>query len=275
MPIATATGRLGFGFVRHHEDAVAAFVRAQAVRPDTLGVIIVGSVARGDERPDSDVDVYLVVTDQAYGRAAAEGIVAMVSTDGADYEGGYIDIKLASPAYLTRAVEAADDPTRASMLGARVVLDRLGGLAELAVSITRLPEAVWQDRLVAYRAQVELYGGYFLPQGAERGDVFLLQHASVHACLAAGRLALAHHRRLFAGQKYLARDLAGLDRLPGGFLTVWHGLLANPTPVAAGQLRDIINKWLGPAPDADRTLSRFIADNEQGWLTGAHPPEFW
>jgi hypothetical protein len=43
-----------------------------------------------------------------------------------------------------------------------VVLDRLGGLAELVASITKLPEAVWHDRLTAYRAQVELYGGYFL-----------------------------------------------------------------------------------------------------------------
>jgi hypothetical protein len=190
--------------VRHHEDAIAAFVRPQAARAETLGVVIVGSVARGDERPDSDVDVYLVITDQAYARASGGGDVAMVSRDGVDYD-----------------------------------------------------------------------GGYFLAHAAEQGDVFLLQHASVHTCLAAGRLALAHHRRLFAGPKYLARDLARLDRLPGGFLAAWHTLLGDPTPAAAGQLRDIINGWLGPGPHMDRTLSRFIADNEQGWLTGTHPPEFW
>jgi hypothetical protein len=42
--------------------------------------------------------------------------VALMSHDGVDYDRDYIDIKLASPAYLTRAVEAADDPTRAFML---------------------------------------------------------------------------------------------------------------------------------------------------------------
>lgn len=261
--------------MRHHENAITSFTEAQMLRPETRGVVVVGSVARGDERPDSDVDVYLVVTDEAYASARAGGIVAMVSRDGVDYDGGYIDIKLASPAYLSRAVTAADDSTRASMLGARVVLDRLGGLADLVLAITKLPDGAWQDRLSAYRAQVELYAGYFLRQAAERGDTFLLRHAAVHAGLAAGRLALAQHRRLFRGQKYLATDLASLPQLPPGFLAAWQQLVDDPSPTAADDLRHLLDGWLGPGPGVDETLSRFIADNELGWLTGDRPPEFW
>ena len=56
--------------MHHHEQTIDAFTTSQAVRPEVLGVVVIGSVARGDERPDSDVDVYLVVTDDAYAAAA-------------------------------------------------------------------------------------------------------------------------------------------------------------------------------------------------------------
>ena len=79
------------------KQTIDAFTLSQAARPEVLGVVVVGSVARGDERPDSDVDVYLVVTDEAYADAARSGQVAFVSKVGVAYEGGYVDVKLASP----------------------------------------------------------------------------------------------------------------------------------------------------------------------------------
>ena len=45
--------------MRHHEETIEDFT-ARAARPEVIGVVVVGSVARGDERTDSDVDVYLV-----------------------------------------------------------------------------------------------------------------------------------------------------------------------------------------------------------------------
>ncbi len=85
----------------------------------------------------------------------------------------------------------------------------------------RLPDEVWSARVRTYRAQLALYGDYFLPQAYGRDDRFLLQHSAVHASLAAGRCALAQNRRLFRGQKYLAADLAGLPELPEAFLASW------------------------------------------------------
>ena len=182
-------------------------------------MVVVGSVARGDERPDSDVDVYLVVTDEAYADAARSGQVAFVSKVGVTYEGGYVDVKLASPSYLRAAVDHGDDPTRASFDGGRVAFDRMGDLEQLVGQMATLPAATWAQRVRTYRAQLALYGGYFLVQAADRGDRFLLQHSAVHSALAAGRCALAHHRRLFRGQKYLATDLGRLAELPDGSST--------------------------------------------------------
>src|SRR6478735_1294682 len=130
--------------MRHHEQTIAGFTDYHAALPDTMGVVVVGSIARGDERPDSDVDVYLVLTDDAYAAAGRAGAIAYVSHTGVTYDGGYVDVKLASPGYLQAAVDHGDDPTRASFDRAQVTYDRTAGLPDLLARMTELPDDAWK-----------------------------------------------------------------------------------------------------------------------------------
>ena len=264
----------GTGDVRHHEQTITAFATRAAGRSDVVALVVVGSVARGIERATSDVDIYLVLTDEAFAAAQAAGRVAYVDTDAVTYD-SYVDIKLASPHYLARAAEHGDDPTRASFLGARTIFDRSGAVADTIAKIVTLPEEAWQRRIHAYRCQARLYGGYFLKQAHQRGDAFLLQHSAVHLCLAVGRVVLAANRTLYSGQKYLAGTLSGLADLPYGFLAAWHDALERPSPHTANALTDVVDQWQGGPLSRDETLSTFIVDNELAWLNRTVPPEFW
>ena len=261
--------------MHHHEETIAGFLQQQAEAPDTLGVVVVGSVARGEARPDSDVDVYVVVTDDAHAAATRAGAVAYVSRTGVTYDGGYVDVKLASPAYLRAAADHGDDPTRASFDRAQVRLDRAGELTGLLGRMATLPDDAWAQRVRTYRAQLALYGGYFLGQADERNDAFLLRHSATHAGLAAGRCALAHARRLFRGQKYLTADLADLPGAPGGFLPAWHAVVTDPSPTGVQRLVAVVDAWLGDPPTPDEALSTFILGNELAWLHRTTPPEYW
>ncbi|NNC12780.1 nucleotidyltransferase domain-containing protein [Planctomonas sp. JC2975] len=177
--------------MQHHELALAAYIDDVRNDPEVLGIILVGSLARGAERESSDVDVYLVVTDAAYERSADAGKFAWTARHGLDYPGSYIDVKLVSPGYLTSAAEHGDDPTRASFAGARIAFSRDESLDAVVAAISTLPEAAWGERIRSHVAQALLYGGYFLAQGDDRGDAFLVRHAAVHLTLAAARAALA------------------------------------------------------------------------------------
>ena len=117
--------------MEQQERALRAYIDSVRDDPSTLAVVVVGSVAQGRERADSDVDVYLVVDDARFAEASADDRFAWVERQELDYPGSYIDIKLASPSYLEAAAIGADDPTRASFLGARVAFDRVAGLEDL------------------------------------------------------------------------------------------------------------------------------------------------
>ena len=259
--------------MRQHEDTVVAYAAHVIDQPDTLALIVVESVARGTERATSDVDVYLVVTDDAFAAAQSARRVAYIDTEAATYD-SYVDIRLASPRYLEWAVAHADDPTRASFLDARIVFDHTRSVAAAVARIVT-PDDVWQRRVHAYRCQARLYGGYFLKEANERGDEFLLRHSAVHLCLSVGRVVLAVNRILFRGQKYLAATLPQLAELPDGFLAAWRSALEHPTPDTAAVLTNMVDAWQGGPLSLEDTLSTFIIDNELGWLTGTIPPEFW
>ncbi|MFB7251314.1 nucleotidyltransferase domain-containing protein [Microbacterium sp. NPDC056234] len=254
--------------------ALDAYVAQVAEDPETIGVVAIGSVARGTAREDSDVDVYLVVTAEAFARATAEDRWAWVDRRGLDYPGSYIDVKLADLAYLRTAVERADDPTRASFAGARVVLSRSEELAPLVDAISTLGDEVWAGRIRSHVAQAHLHGGYFLRQAAEHGDPFLLQHASVHLALAAARAALASAHRLMPGPKYIHR-LVREVRSPDGFVAAWDAVVADPGIRTANALIEILDEWLGRDQSRDESLSVFIRDNELAWLRGTIPAEYF
>lgn len=259
--------------MEHHERALAAYVESVRATPSTSAVIVVGSVARGTERVDSDVDVSLVVADAAFDAALEDGRLSWTERHDEDYPGGYVDVKLVSPRVLAAAAQSGDDPMRASFEGARVAFQRGLDLAGAIERIVRLPEEAWRERVRAQLAQARIHGGYFLPQADRHRDRFLGHHAATHLALAAARAAMAERRTLFRGPKYVADALAGLD-LPDGFLASWRELVADPTPESGARLLAGLEDWLGAALDPDETLSTFVRDNELAWLVGASPPEY-
>ncbi|WP_076682537.1 nucleotidyltransferase domain-containing protein [Microbacterium sp. RU33B] len=70
--------------MEQQERALAAYVDSVRERPGSLAVIVVGSVARGEEREDSDVDVYLVVDEETFAAETAADRYAWIERAGLD-----------------------------------------------------------------------------------------------------------------------------------------------------------------------------------------------
>ena len=256
------------------ERALTAYVDSVKGRPGALAVVLVGSVAQGREREDSDVDVYFVVDEERFAAEPAAGRFAWIERQDLDYPGSYIDIKLASPSYLATAVDKADDPTRASFRDARVAWSVLPGIEQTLERIVTLPDDVWDERVRSHLSQAQLYGGYFLRQAVERDDEFLRRHAGLHLTLAAARAALAAAHVMMPGPKYISK-LMGTVPTPDGFVDIWNQVVDDPDADSGGELLRILDEWLGDGLTPDETLSTFIRDNVLAWLRGTVPAEFW
>jgi uncharacterized protein len=129
------------------EDVVERFSTWAARKPDVLGLALVGSRARGTDRPDSDVDLVVLVEDVAAYVETEEwarelGATAVVRTrrwgplverrarlaSGLEIEVGIVEPSWAS-------VDPVDAGTRRVVLdGFRILHDPHGLLGELAVA---------------------------------------------------------------------------------------------------------------------------------------------
>lgn len=261
----------------HHEKAVTDFALRE-VEAGAVGVVLVGSVARGTERVDSDVDVYVIVDAERFENARRASALAYVVRDGVEYAGGYIDIKLVTMEYLETAALRGDDPTRASFVGARPVLTASAGTIEtletLIERITNPPDDVWRRNEASFMAQVYLYGEYFLPHGERHDDPFLLAHAGTHLALAAARALLARNHVLFRGPKYVSDAIRHLTEAPAGFVPAFDALVRRPGIEAANRVIGLLDGMGGWPGDRSTSLSRFVEDNELAWLTRTVPAEY-
>lgn len=260
--------------MKHHEDAIARYVARVSTQPDTLAVIVTGSLARGTEREDSDVDLYLLVTEQAWDAAYFAQRLMFTETDGIDYLDGYFDIKLATLSYLDDAAERGDDPVRDSFAHSRVVFSRIDDLEDRLARAAMLPEDGWEKRMASFVAQARLHGGYFLDQAFASGDRVLLTHAAVHLVFAASRALLALNRVAFQGPKYLAKTVAALERRPDDWADHVDAVLADPSPTTAGALLLALETFYPWPLPREQTLSTFILDNELAWRYRTKTPEY-
>jgi predicted nucleotidyltransferase len=260
--------------MHHHETAIARFVDRASSNDEILAVIVSGSVARGDETAASDIDLYLVVTEPVWDQALADERIIYVDRDGADYPGGYYDIKLATLAYLRDAVDHGDDPVRDSLVHSRVVFTRIPEVEYLLARIGDLGDEVWASRCVSSIAQVRVHADYFLREGIKRNDPLLLANAALHTVVAADRALLALNRRLFAGPKYLRSAVDALPVRPAEWTALADRVLTDPSPKTADALvaaLESIHDW---GVDDALALSRFVLDNELAWRTRVPVPEY-
>lgn len=260
--------------MRHHEDAIARYVARVSPSPQTLAVVITGSLARGTEREDSDVDLYLIVTEEAWRAAFAEERLMFVETESAEYPHGYFDIKLATLSYLDDAAERGDDPVRDSFAHSTVAFSRVDDLEDRLKRITSVPAASWDARVDSFLAQVQLHGGYFLVQGYEHHNPVLLHHAAVHLVTAASRMLLAYNHAFFQGPKYLAKAVDAVPNKPENWAGLVLAVLDDPSPATSGALMNALESYADWGLSPERGLSTFILDNELAWRYRTKTPEY-
>jgi hypothetical protein len=128
-----------FAVREHHRRAVGRLVERFGNDPKFPALIIGGSIARGWERDDSDVDFVLLATDDEYARRKATNAFAYYATDLCDYPGGYVDGKIVDWQFLQDVAERGNEPSRAAYVGVTIAYSRVPGLDDLLERITTYP----------------------------------------------------------------------------------------------------------------------------------------
>lgn len=249
----------------HHERALESLKAYFAKEPGVIAVIFGGSVAKGLERPDSDIDAMVIVTDERYEELKAQNQLAQVIFGYCDYEGGYFDIKYMTKGYLAAAADHGSEPTRNSFLKSRCLMTTDPEIPELVEKVQTFQKQEKNEKQLSFYAALSLNAGYFWNFIEE--DPLLKARTVSDIAFFTLRLLLEDQEVLFPCAKSLLKTVEQLEHKPEGVLDCCRAFLENPCEQTREAFTRPVLEFISfrPPEDGNKVLTRFVEDNEQWW----------
>lgn len=259
-------GRLGRGKVmyRHHEESLE-IMKDYFKKQDVIALIFGGSVAKGNERPDSDLDAVVVVSDAVYEQKKAANCTAETIGGLCTYEGGYFDVKYVTKGFLLDAAERGSEPARNAFVKARVLFSSDPEIEEIAARIPVFQKAEKEEKLLSFYSDFWLNYYYFLKDCAVDG--YMRMHAVNEIIYSLYRIILQENEILFACNRRLEEQVASISEETAELAALGKKL------AAAQEMEDaeaFVEKFWAvseyePTDDMAQVLSTYTKDFEQWW----------
>ena len=251
----------------HHEASIQKVVEYFRTVPEVEALILGGSIAHGFARPDSDIDLMIIVSDREYEERLREGRLQFFDNQSCTYDGGYAEGKYLGLEMLRKLAESGSEPARFAFLDSQVLLSRIDTLDETLRAITRYPVEHKTERMRRFYAQFEAWNWY-TNEGLRLNDPYLLGISVAKLVLFGGRLILAHNELLYPYHKWFLKMLERADEKPPDMLDCISNLHRQPaadTVMTFYQMVANFRAW--EVPDVG-WANQFMIDSELSWLSG-------
>jgi hypothetical protein len=258
----------------HHQHAIDRLADAYRDDPRFLALIIGGSVAKGYARDDSDVDFLIVATDAEFERRLAARDLFINRRDLCDYDGGFVDGKIVDLDFLADVADKGNEPSRAAFQGAFAAFSHVPDLDALLKRIPVYPAAGHDERIKAFYSMAFIQH-WFTHEAERHGNRYTLNRAASQLALFAGRLILAHNRRLFPYHKWLPTALEAAPDKPDDLMACFNRLLDAPCGDHATALFEQVRAFRDWGVSDLEAYTWFMTDVEWSWMSGKTPIEDW
>jgi len=254
----------------HHQKAIERVTASLAADPEVQALLLGGSIAHGFDRPDSDVDLLIVVSDDDWEARRRDGRMQFATADGCDWPNGYVEGKYVSPGLLARVAERGSEPARFAFEDARILFSRVPGLDELLRAISRYPAESKTERIRRFHAQFEAWHWY-AHEALRLGDDYLLGLAVARTVLFGGRMILAHNERLYPYHKWLLRVLEAVPDRPPDLMERIAAVHADPSQANLLGLWATVKNFRAWEGGETPWSVQFMHDSELHWLASEPP----
>jgi len=254
----------------HHKQTIEKVIDHFKNDEGFLALLISGSVAKGLEDAESDIDIMLIATDGEYQRRIASKDIHVVLRDICDYPGGYVDGKIHDVEFLEEVADHGGEPARFAFKDAIIGFCRDPRIEELLKKITTYPLHEKEQKLASFNSQIRVMLG-FIAEAEKRKDIYYLNHAVKELALFGGRMILAHNNILFPYHKWFMHELRNAADKPDDIVELMEQLLGEPSKANADLFAEcVLNFRQWPMPEPNEWV-RFMEDSEWNWRNGKAP----
>ncbi|MHA2122718.1 MAG: nucleotidyltransferase domain-containing protein [Promethearchaeota archaeon] len=219
----------------HHKLAIDKLVESIKQDERFLALIIGGSVAKGMEREDSDIDVTLIATDEEFEKRKKRNMYLYYETKYCDYPGGYIDGKVVNLEFLKTVAERGSETARDAFRDSWIAYSIIPELEDLMAKIPVFQKEEKVEKISKFLAQFET-ANWMISEAERREDDYLLTRAISDLILFGGRLILEHNNILYPFHKLFMQTLEKAPDKPENLMILIHTLLKNKIRVLGNKI---------------------------------------
>lgn len=254
---------------QHHKESLENLIRYYRETFDdhesVVAIVFGGSVAKGQERPDSDIDAMVILTPECYERRRAENRLSECVTGYCTYEGGYFDVKFMTKEYLKDAAEKGSEPTRNAFICARVVYTTDPEIAELVPKIPVFQKGEVAEKMHSFYSALYYDYGYFWKECKPEGYMRLRTASNIlYDCF---RMVLQENEILFPCNRRLEEWVAKAPKKPEGFMELAKRFEETLSDEDCDAFVNAYYNWTTypHITEGPKIMTRYLADMETWW----------
>lgn len=249
---------------QHHKDSLEN-MKKYFMEKDVIALIFGGSVAKGNERPDSDLDAMVVVSDEIYKEKKETNRTAETVSGFCTYEGGYFDIKYMTKDFLREAAEKGSEPARNAFLKAQVLFSHDSEIEKIVAKIPVFQKSEKEEKMMSFYADFWLNYYYFMKSCSIDG--YMKLHAINEVIYSLYRMILQENEILFACNRRLEEQVAKISSQTAELTELGKKLAKTQNMEDADafvQKFQELSSYV-PTEDIAKILSTYTKDFEQWW----------
>lgn len=192
----------------HHKESIENMIQYfREIGAEAL--ILIGSVAKGRERIDSDLDCVVVLSDEAY-KIKEEKNATSDTVDGrCTYPGGYFDVKYVNPEYLRELADKGSEPARSTYTNCKILFHNNPELEGIIAKIPVFQQSEKEEKMLSFYSDFWLNYYYFLK--CCNIDGFMKMRTIAEIIYTVYRMLLQENEILFDCNRRLEQQVADID----------------------------------------------------------------
>ncbi|WP_078551794.1 nucleotidyltransferase domain-containing protein [Bacillus alkalicellulosilyticus] len=254
----------------HHKQTIENVGSMFMEEPDVLALLVVGSIAHGFERPQSDVDIMIIVSEESYKKRESQNSLTYYNTELCSYDGGYVDGKYITISFMKEVAEKGSEPARFAFEGAKIVISKIEGLQQLIDQITLYPVQRKKENIIRFYAQFEAWHWY-CHESIKQENRYLYYQAATSFILFSGRLLLAHNQKLYPYHKWFLKVLEGVKDKPEYVMENISKVLEGPNLKSVEELYKMVKNYTDWGVEDINWPHQFMIDSELNWQVPSIP----
>ncbi len=250
---------------QHHMESLENMKKYFSEKEETIALIFGGSVAKGCERPDSDLDGMVIISEEDYAARKARNTTAETIDGLCTYPGGYFDIKYMTKQYLKDAAEKGSEPTRNSFLKAKVLFSSDPEIEEILSRIPVFQTSEKEEKMLSFYGDFWL-NFYYFQKGCPI-DGYMKLHAVNEVIYSIYRMILQENEILFPSNRRLEETVEGISEDAAHLTALGRKYAASQNLEDGDAFVEAffrILAWKLPK-DMGQVLSQYVTDFEQWW----------